>query len=133
MDNTALFLYDSECLMCNRFIQYLITNDHSNVLFFGSLLSKEAKTLLEKRGVEFNLDNPQTAILIIDDKIYLKTDAIIQAFIQIKRWTLVMRLFTLLPKAIRDIGYDFIAKHRKIVVKNDVCLIDLKVKSRIVF
>ena len=73
-----IVFYDGFCVVCSRFINLLIKADETKKNKFTSVTSKFAKKYLDKR-----LDSNEVGKFIIyisNDKIYSKSDAVIQVF-----------------------------------------------------
>jgi predicted DCC family thiol-disulfide oxidoreductase YuxK len=61
-------------------------------------------------------------ILIDNEKVYTKTDAVIQIAKQLSGWPRLLMGLKIVPKFFRDFGYDLIAKNRYALFgKKDSC------------
>ncbi|WP_108670486.1 thiol-disulfide oxidoreductase DCC family protein [Peribacillus acanthi] len=118
MDHIVLF--DGDCVVCNRSIQFILRHEKGNVFSFASIDSPIGKHLMEYYGIPSNLDS---VLLIEHGKFHSKSTAALRICKYLKQpWTLLF-LFSIIPKTIRDIFYSFIAKNRyKWFGKNDSCL-----------
>ena len=69
-------------------------------------------------------ENLSTVILVCDGQTYMKSDAALQTFKHLGGWWRYLRIFTFVPRPIRNAVYDFIAKNRyKWFGKKDACMI----------
>lgn len=83
------------------------------------------KELCEKYNIDPNIID--SLVLIKNDKIFIKSDAILEISNDLLIGWRLFRIGIILPKIIRDYLYDFIAKHRyKIFGKKDKCPIPSK-------
>jgi len=105
-----VILFDGICNFCNRTVNIIIKHDKEAHLKFAASQSIGGIKLLQ----QFDLDQKASAsvILIDNDKIYTKTDAVIQIAKHLKGWPRLLTGLKLIPKPLRDFGYDTIAKNR---------------------
>ena len=108
--NKKIVFYDGFCLVCSRFINLLIKADKKKENRFTTISSQFSKKILKEK-----LDSKDIGKFIVylsNDKVYLKSDAVLQIFIEIGG---IYKLFTLLkifPLGFRNIFYDFFASNR---------------------
>lgn len=121
-----LVLYDGVCGLCNAATQFILARDRRGVFDFASLQSATGRSWLERFGRKpDNLDtfaivtNYQTRPAILD-----KSSAALMAARALGAPWSWMAVFKVLPQALRDRVYDFIARHRyRWFGKYDTCLI----------
>jgi predicted DCC family thiol-disulfide oxidoreductase YuxK len=125
-----IILFDGFCNFCNRTVNIIIKYDKDAKFQFAASQSTAGINILQK----FNLNQISSAsdILIKNEKVYTKTDAIIQIAIHLKSWPKLFRLLKFIPKPIRDFAYDLIAKNRYILFgKRATCRIpDKSIRHR---
>jgi len=125
-----IILFDGVCNFCNRTVNIILEHDKEAKFQFAASQSIGGIGLLQK----FNLNQTSAAsvILIDNDKVYIKTDAVIQIANQLKGWLRLFRLIKFIPKPIRDFGYDLVAKNRYALFgKRETCRIpDESVRHR---
>lgn len=121
--NKQIILFDGVCNLCNSAVNFIIKRDKKNSFVFASLQSKIGKTLLEKHS----LNNLDTIVLIKDEKVYLRSEAIFQIIKEFNSFWSLLQLFKLLPLKSRDYLYTKVAKNRyKIFGKKDKCILPMK-------
>ena len=105
-----IILFDGICNFCNRTINIILKYDTQAYFQFAPSQSTAGKDILQ----QFKLDQKASAsvILIDNEKVYTKTDAVILIATHLKGWPRLFRLLKFIPKPIRDFGYDVIAKNR---------------------
>ncbi len=105
-----IILFDGVCNFCNRTVNIIIEHDQDAQFQFAASQSTAGIDILQK----FNLNQTSTAsvILIDNEKIYTKTDAVIQIAKQLSGWPRLLMGLKVMPKFLRDFGYDLIAKNR---------------------
>ena len=122
-----MVLYDGVCGLCNLLVQFQIKRDVRDRLLFASLQSQFAATLLERHRCDAR--HVDTVYFVVDpnqptERIFVRSDAIIQALQQIGGvWRLAM-LVKVVPKFIRDAIYDLVARNRyRVFGKYETCLL----------
>ncbi|MEN9700039.1 MAG: hypothetical protein RLZZ301_1237 [Bacteroidota bacterium] len=101
-------VFDGECLLCNRFVQYLLANKNGKHLFF-------ATNQALKPSLPLTLQNTvQQTILVYQNGIWKqKSNAILAIAKELKGWHLILLIGYVLPRFLRDFLYDLVAKNRK--------------------
>ncbi len=117
--NHPVIFFDGVCNLCNGTVRFIIKLDRKRHFRFSSLQSDFAKHTLEPLGIDTT--NPDTIILLEDNKIYQKSEAVFRITRQLSRINFLFP-FKFLPKKINDGIYDFIAKNRYIIFgKKEEC------------
>jgi predicted DCC family thiol-disulfide oxidoreductase YuxK len=117
-----IILFDGFCNFCNRTVNIILKYDQDGHFQFAASQSNAGINLLD----QFNLNQKASAsvILIDNEKVYTKTDAVIQIAICLKDWPRLFMWLKLIPKPIRDFAYDLIAKNRyRLFGKRQACSI----------
>lgn len=110
-----ILLFDGECGFCNRSIQFFLHQERKSLklgkkLSFIPLESEMGKTL----KVYFEIsDKTDSIILIRDHSAYIKSCAALRITQYMKGLWPVMVVFVIIPPFLRNMVYDFIARHRK--------------------
>ncbi|MCC6796220.1 MAG: thiol-disulfide oxidoreductase DCC family protein [Candidatus Hydrogenedentes bacterium] len=117
-----IILFDGVCNYCNSILNYIIKHDHKKRFRFAHLQSNAGQDLLEQYG--FPRDMLDSVVLIENGKAYTKTDVTIRIAPHMSGIAKFAVLLRILPRAIRDIGYDFIARNRyKWWGKQEACIV----------
>jgi predicted DCC family thiol-disulfide oxidoreductase YuxK len=105
-----IILFDGVCNFCNRTVNIILKYDQDVYFQFAASQSNAGINLLQ----QFKLDQKASAsvILIDNEKVYTKTDAVIQIANRLFGWPKLFRLLKFIPRPIRDFGYDLVAKKR---------------------
>ena len=117
-----IILFDGVCNFCNRTINIILKYDKVAHFQFAASQSNAAIDIMQA----FKIEQIAIAsvILIDNEKVYTKTDAVIQIATHLKGWP---RLFTglkFIPKSLRDFAYDLVAKNRYAIFgKRETCRI----------
>lgn len=111
-----IVFYDGECALCNHSVIFLLKKDAREKLRYTPLSSQAAKAHLGK-NYEYILEK-DAITLLHNDKLYLETEAIIQALRIIDKWRWLVALATLIPAPIRNASYRVLARHRSKIFRN---------------
>ena len=106
-----LLLYDGECGLCDRFVQWVLEQDGERVFQFTSLQGETAASLREELEIPAGLD---TAVLVDAGVVYLRSGAVFRVLAQLPApwcWISMLRVF---PQWMMDPAYRFVAaiRHR---------------------
>lgn len=122
-----IVLYDGVCGLCNRLNQFLLKRDQHDRLRFASLQSSLAESLTLRHGA--NPKDLDTVYVVVDhglpgEHLLSRSDAIIYVVTQLGGVWKVMGLAKVLPKALRNIAYNIVAKNRyRVFGKHDSCML----------
>ena len=127
----SLLLFDGVCNLCNSSVQYVIKHDKKQKFKFASLQSDAAKEiLLQYKIKKTDLDS---IILIYNDELYDKSSAILRLLKILGGFHSLGYIFIIIiPKSIRDVVYDYVARNRyKWYGKKESCMIPtIELKNR---
>jgi predicted DCC family thiol-disulfide oxidoreductase YuxK len=118
----AVVLFDGVCNLCNASVNFIIDRDPGGYFRFASLQSDVAARLLRKAG----RPDPglESIVLVEGGKVYYRSDAILRIARNLKGAWPLMRIFSVIPRTLRDRIYDWIAKNRyRWFGKRDSCRI----------
>lgn len=102
-------LFDDTCLFCSRAVQFILKNEKGVPFYFVPLQSPALKNLPGLNGLSENSDS---LILLYRGNVYLCSDAVLQTARLIGfPWNLT-GIFFLIPRAMRNGLYRWIASHR---------------------
>jgi len=126
-ETRPIILYDGVCGLCNRFNQFVLERDFKDIFRFAPLQGSFANGVLTRHGADpRKLD---TIYIVLDynqptERLLSKSQAILFTLQTLGgRWR-VLSAFTVLPKPIRDVGYDLVAHNRyRIFGRYETCLV----------
>ena len=128
--NKHIIFFDGVCNMCNSFVRLIIKLDYKEQFIFCPISSKKGQKIINK--FKLDLKKIDSIILLKNNKITLKSKAIIEILVSLNLFFKFLLLMKIIPPKLLDRQYDFIAKHRyKLFGKTEYCIIpDEKHKSR---
>jgi predicted DCC family thiol-disulfide oxidoreductase YuxK len=124
--SNAIILYDGVCGFCNRTVQFVLKRDSRDCFRFATLQSEFARRLLQKHGI--SSEQLESIVLVLDhgqptERVEHRSTASITIFRELGRcWRMLANLLALVPRGLRDWGYDLVARYRyRIFGKYDTC------------
>ena len=120
----ALLLYDGTCGFCAASVQWVLAHDRVGTLRFAPLQGETARPILARHPELVGVDS---VVWVEESPEALKTLELVRmrsaAAIAVGRylgggWGFIARLATLVPRPLRDWGYDLIARHRHKLTRN---------------
>lgn len=104
-----IILFDGTCNFCDHSVQFIIKRDPKKHFKFASLQSDIGKELAKQHHIPENLDS---MILIENNRYYTKSTAALHICKYLRGAWKTFYIFQLIPKPLRDLVYNFIAKNR---------------------
>jgi len=123
-DGKGLILFDGYCNLCNGAVQFIIKRDPKEHFRFSSLTWPPAQDLLSKNPEFKDVDS---ILLYEEGKLYQKSTAALKIAGRLKGAWPLFKVFTIIPRFLRDPIYDFIARNRyRWFGKKDTCMMPEK-------
>lgn len=119
-----ILLFDSDCILCNKMVQFVIKNDSKSKFKFAALQSESGNKLLNK----FNLStyDYNTFVYIVNDKYFTKSAAGLMVLKDLGGYWKTFYVLKLLPLKLRDFFYTQISKRRYVWYgRQKTCLLPL--------
>jgi predicted DCC family thiol-disulfide oxidoreductase YuxK len=111
MGEKMLLVVDTECELCNRSVALIMKNDGDVQFTILSLYDPKVREILLKFGLP---ENHNDSIVLIDKgRVYLRSDAVLRIVKYLKGMLSILSWIRILPRFLRNAGYNYIAKHRK--------------------
>jgi predicted DCC family thiol-disulfide oxidoreductase YuxK len=125
-----VILYDGVCVFCSRWIRFIVTHDTARRFRITQIQSSYGARLARALGID--PDDPDTNAVVHGGVGYFKSDGALTVLSNLPGWRWV-RVFFLVPKPLRDVVYNLIAKNRyRIFGKYDACFVpDADMRARV--
>lgn len=119
---TKIVLFDGECNVCNKSVQFIIKRDPKNLFRFASLQSDAGKHLLQTYDAPTDLSS---IVFIENDRYYVKSTAALRICRHLHGLWKFASLLLVIPKPIRNVCYNIIAKnrHKLLRANKNYCMI----------
>lgn len=116
-----IVLFDGICNFCNQSVQFIIRRDPKQHFQFASLQSNMGEKLKKELQIPHHLDS---LIVIEENRYYTKSTAALKIARHLQSPFRLFYVLIVVPKPIRDIVYQWIAKNRyKWFGKRSSCMI----------
>jgi predicted DCC family thiol-disulfide oxidoreductase YuxK len=109
-----LVLFDGICSFCNQSVRFLIRYDKDDKLKFASLQSSVGQQILLKS--KLNVTTFTSILYCREGKVYEASDAVLYILRDLGYPLRLIFPFIFVPKALRDLVYYFISKHRYVIL-----------------
>ncbi|NHT76876.1 MAG: DUF393 domain-containing protein [Oxalobacteraceae bacterium] len=117
-----IILFDAECVLCSANAQFVLERDRKAVFRLASMQSEIGKSLYRMHGMD--PADPASLLVVDGDRMRRDSDAVLSIYETLGfPWALV-RVFRIVPVALRDPVYRFVARHRyRVFGRRDTCWI----------
>ena len=105
-----IVLFDGHCKFCNFWASFLLGADTKGKLKFATLQSKAGSQLLRESGIESS--SFDSVVLVHRNQIETKSTAVLRLLRLLGGIWIVPYVLIVIPRSIRDLVYDFVAKNR---------------------
>jgi|TARA_B100000768_G_scaffold177137_1_gene190862 predicted DCC family thiol-disulfide oxidoreductase YuxK len=105
-----IILFDGLCNLCNTSVNFVIRNDKKGVFRFAPIQTNFGESTLKKYHI--NTKDTDSIILIDKDKYYIKSTAALYIAKELAGAYPLLFCFMIVPKFIRNLIYDLVAKNR---------------------
>ena len=108
-----IILFDGVCNFCNRTINIILKYDKDAYFQFAPSQSNAAMGIMQQFGLE---QQAITSVILIDnEKVYTKTDAVIQIATHLNGWPKIFRFMCLMKYSVLAKSLSAIALRRQII------------------
>jgi predicted DCC family thiol-disulfide oxidoreductase YuxK len=104
-----VLLFDSGCKLCNSSIKFVTKGDPQQKIKQIALQSTQGQEIIAAHPY---LQDVNSIILIVNDKVFIESDAIIEIAKQLSYPYKLLAAGSIIPKKWRDAMYRWIAKNR---------------------
>lgn len=117
-----IVVFDARCLLCSRWVRFLLKFDHRRRFRFASMQGATGKALLAGAGLD--VDRLETLLLVDDGRAWQHTAAILRVLHALGwPWRLAW-IGWLVPAPVRDAAYRSIARRRYALFgRSETCLV----------
>jgi predicted DCC family thiol-disulfide oxidoreductase YuxK len=114
-ETITLLFFDSECLFCNFWVQFILKKDKKKKIYFAPLQSSYAEQylfpIIGEKYKQFD-----TLYLYQDGEVYEKSQAILKICYILDGYFRFFLIFKIIPIFILNFFYDIVAKNRHNIV-----------------
>lgn len=118
-----IVFFDGLCHLCNKSVRFLLRIDRNKNLRYAPLQGSTAVKFIHRES----LQSMDSMVYLRNDKLHLKSDAALWLLFDASLYFKWIIIFFIIPRFIRNLVYDFIAKRRyQWFGKYDECAIPTK-------
>jgi len=129
---SEIMIFDGVCVLCARSVKFILAHESAPRLRFVPLQSPAGARLMREYG--FSAEDAKTFVLVIDDQSYVRSEAAIRVARYLRNPWRQLGAIRVLPRALRDWGYDVVARNRyRWFGRADSCMVPTaEVRSRFI-
>ncbi len=113
-----VILFDGDCAYCNGWVKWILKQDREKRFRFTPLLSEEGTALRRVHGIP---DTADSLVLVADGHAFLRSDAAWRVLKKLPGHRFAGLMVRLVPRFLRNWGYDLIARNRHRLGMKDSC------------
>lgn len=118
--HARVIVFDGVCNFCNIFVTFVLDRSSHDLFKFGMLQSPQAQKILQH--FQLPTDEYETFLLIEQGKLFTKSTAALKILRHLGMPWSLFGVMMIIPRQIRDVFYDFVARHRyQWMGKSDAC------------
>ena len=107
----SIILYDGHCMLCSRFVQYVLRHDDRKCFRFCPIQSEKAAHLLKEAGYSGKVDLT-TILLIVPKGVKTESTAALRILCRLKGLSPLLGLGWIIPSIVRNAVYRLVANNR---------------------
>jgi predicted DCC family thiol-disulfide oxidoreductase YuxK len=117
-----IVVFDAQCLLCSRWVQFLLRHDRCGLLRFASMQGATGRQLLLDAGLQ--PDALETLLLVAPGRVWRYTGALLRILHALGwPWRLAWAVW-IVPAPWRDAAYRWMARHRyRLFGRSEQCLL----------
>ncbi|MDB5049452.1 MAG: putative thiol-disulfide oxidoreductase YuxK, family [Fibrobacteres bacterium] len=120
--NNPILLFDGVCNLCNGSVRFILKRDRKQAFRFAPLQSAAGQALLERLGLP--RDGFRSVVLVEGDRHYQRSAAALRILRALGWPYKALYVFILIPRPLRDFGYDLIARNRyRVFGRSETCMV----------
>ena len=127
MEQKIVF-YDGDCGLCNRSVQWILSYERKNEIYFSALQSNFAKQFFMERKEP--APDLSTLVFYNGTKFFRKSAAVLRISHYLNFPHFFLKIGWIVPAFIRNGMYDFVAKRRQNIMKSNCFVPSLKERQR---
>lgn len=115
-------LFDGVCILCSGTVAFILRHETAPVIEFVAIQSIKGRQLAKAYGID--PDVPDSFLFLSKGDALTKSTGVIALAQHLKRPWRWVRVFTFIPRSMRDKIYDIVAKNRyQVFGKSDTCIV----------
>jgi predicted DCC family thiol-disulfide oxidoreductase YuxK len=113
-----IVLFDGDCAYCNGWVKWITKRDSKKVFEFLPLGSDQGKQLRAQHELPAWIDS----VILVDKGVaYTRSSAAWRILSRLPGWGFASLLLRIVPRPLRDLGYDLVTRNRHRLGMKDEC------------
>jgi predicted DCC family thiol-disulfide oxidoreductase YuxK len=105
-----IIIFDGVCHLCARSVRFILAHEVRPALRFVPVQSPAGARIMREFGLSG--EDAKTFVLVVDGRAYVRSEAAVRVARHLRfPWSLLGTI-RVLPRAVRDLGYDVVARNR---------------------
>jgi predicted DCC family thiol-disulfide oxidoreductase YuxK len=113
MNPHPIVLFDGQCGLCARSVQFIARRDRRGVFRFAPLQGATAARECARLGITRPEGEPDTMIVIEGDRALMRSDAVLAVTSRLGMPWRLLAIARIIPRPVRDAAYRWIARNRR--------------------
>ena len=119
-EQNPIIVFDAMCVLCSANAQFVLKHDRKHHFRLTSMQSETGAALYRRFGMD--PADPDSLIIVAGDELQRDSDAVLTIYSALGWPWRAMAIFRLVPRALRDPLYRFIARNRyRIFGQRETC------------
>ncbi len=110
MSNQPIWLYDGQCMLCSRAVQYVLRHGRNREIRFVAIGSDFGRQLAIEHGIDVNY--PDTFLFISHGRSHAKSEGVFAVASESGGWFRLLLIGRIFPVRLCDAVYDWVARNR---------------------
>jgi len=107
----AIVVYDGVCNLCSATVRFIIRRDRAGYFRFAALQSEQGRALLAPFGLPAR--DAGSIVVLAGGRAFTRSSASVRIARRLRwPWPALGALLWLVPRPLRNAGYDLVARHR---------------------
>ena len=130
---TEMIFYDGHCALCHGAVKFVLKHDRPGNAFRFAPLQGETFKARVAESAQKNL--PDSIVVLTDQgEMLVRSDAFLLILARLGgRWRVLARMLRVVPRSVRDVVYNFVARvrYKAFGTRSDLCpVVPTKLRSR---
>lgn len=117
----SIILFDALCVLCSANARFVLRHDRRRRFLLASVQGEAGRALCSQHGIDPG--DPDTIIVVTGEQALRDSDAVLAIYAGLGQpWSAVAAALRLVPRAIRDPFYRWVARNRyRLFGRREVC------------
>lgn len=121
-DGHPIIVFDGDCVFCSANAQFVLRHDRRHHFRLAAMQGEVGTALYERFGIDPK--DPESMIVVTGDRVQRDSDGVLAIYSGLGWPWRAMAIFTLVPRAVRDPVYRWVARNRyRLFGRRETCFV----------